>query len=950
MSAAASGAQAPAGEERLLAEIRALLEELAPGRTERLAITLDSSLDRDLALDSLSRVELLARLERAYSVSLPHALLAQVETPRDLLRALAAAAPAGAQEEFVGPRTPATGGAGDSAPTGTATLLEALEWHAAAHPERVHVHLYESGRLADEITYSGLLEGARELAAGLREHGLEAGASAAIMLPTGRDYLETFVAIGLLGAIPVPIYPPARIAQIEDHFRRHSRILANARATHLVTFEEVRAVSRLLTAQVPGLGSILTVGDLRQGGGLAHRPTVRPGDIAFLQYTSGSTGEPKGVVLTHRDVLESLRSMREALEASADDVFVSWLPLYHDMGLIGAWMGALVVGFPLVLMSPLDFLSRPERWLRAIAAHRGTMSGGPNFAYDLCTRRLHEAALEGLDLSSWRVAFNGAEPVAPQTLRRFEARFAGCGLAPGALTPVYGLAEATLGVAFTPVGRGPRFDVVSRAAMRARGRAEPAREGEESLTYVSSGVPIPRFEVRIVDGADHELPDRVEGAVQFAGPSTTGGYFRNAEASKALLHGRWLDSGDRGYVAGGELYITGRSKDLIIRAGRNIHPHEVESIVATVDGVRQGCVAVFAARAEGEATERLVVVAETRERDPAARDAMADAIRARVGEHVDVAPDEVVLAEPHTVLKTSSGKIRRAAVRERYETGRLRAARRAVWLQLASLAVAGLGPRLASTSRAARAFGYAGLAWALTVPAALLAWLAVVSAARPETAWRRLGRIGRALLGALGVPVEVSGAGRMPARGPLVLVANHSSFLDGLVLAVALPRPVAFVAKGELARNAPVRLFLRRLGCRFVERFDAERGVSDAAALDATPAAGGVLGVFPEGTFHRMSGLLAFHLGAFACAARVGAPVLPVVIRGTRSVLRGDEFFPRRGRVSVEVLEPIAAPGGDPWHDAVALRDEARAAILVRCGEPDLADRRPLLDHPAAGR
>ena len=297
------------------------------------------------------------------------------------------------------------------------------------------------------------------------------------MLPTGLDYLATFLAVQMTGAIPVPIYPPARLGQLEDHVRRHSGILANAQARMLVTFAPALAVSRLLTAQVPGLGSVVEIAELDRAGRHRERPGLDESSTAFLQYTSGSTGNPKGVVLSHGDVLASLRSMAVALGATPRDVFVSWLPLYHDMGLIGAWMGSLYYGFPLVLMSPLDFLARPARWLEAIHRHGGTLSGGPNFAYELCARRIEPEQLDGLDLSSWRLAFNGAEPVNPDTMDRFASKFAPCGYRGDAMTPVYGLAEATLGVAFTPAGRGPRVETVDGDAIANRAQAVPRSDG-----------------------------------------------------------------------------------------------------------------------------------------------------------------------------------------------------------------------------------------------------------------------------------------------------------------------------------------------------------------------------------------------------------------------------------------------------------------------------------------
>ena len=378
------------------------------------------------------------------------------------------------------------------APTAARTLLEALDWHVRAHPQRTHVQLYGDTGEARSISYQDLLDGARAVAAGLGRLDVAPGQCVAIMLPTGAEYLHSFMGILLAGAIPVPIYPPARLSQIEDHFHRHARILKNAGVVCLITFAPVKQVSRLLTSHVPGLTRIVTVPELARAGLLDEVSTAAPDAVAFIQYTSGSTGNPKGVVLTHADLLASLRSMGDVLEVRSADVFVSWLPLYHDMGLIGAWLGSLVHGFPLVLMSPLTFLARPERWLKAIHSHRGTLSGGPNFAYELCLRRIRDSDIEGLDLSSWRLAFNGAEPVSPETVEKFIRRFGPYGLRADAMTPVYGLAEATLGVAFTPVGRGMRTERVRRQPMVTDGRVVLADADDADVqVFVSSGVPIP---------------------------------------------------------------------------------------------------------------------------------------------------------------------------------------------------------------------------------------------------------------------------------------------------------------------------------------------------------------------------------------------------------------------------------------------------------------------------
>ena len=952
-------ARDPAAEpasDAVLAVLRELVDEVHPRAKGRVEVGLDSRLDRDLGLDSLTRMELLARLEKGWDLSLSVEAMAEAETPRDVLRVMRSAA--GAPATLRTPvESPPDALPGQVPPAGTATLVDALEWHAARHPERVHVHLLgESGDSA-VLTYGGLQDGARRLAGGLAARGMEPGESVAIMLPTGFEYLQAFFGVLLAGGVPVPIYPPARISQIEDHLRRHARILDNARSRWLVTFRPALAVSRLLGAQVDALRGVLDVDELLCAAPAKRAWSPAPGDTVFLQYTSGSTGDPKGVVLTHAEVLASLDAMHQALEIESGDVFVSWLPLYHDMGLIGAWLGSLYYAMPLVLMSPLVFLARPVRWLEAIHRYRATVSGGPNFAYEMCRRRIDDSALADLDLGSWRIAFNGAEPVSPATQEGFVARFSSCGFDPRAMTPVYGLAEATLGVAFTPIGRGPRCDHVDREALEQRRLAKPRDEpGPDSITFVGNGFPIPGFEVRTVDDAGRETAERGIGRIQFRGPSTTSGYFRSPEASRALFDGDWLESGDLGYVADGELFVTGRVKDLIIRGGRNVYPYDLERAAGEVEGVRRGCVAVFGIEDRSAGTEGLVVVAETRETDPEARAAMRSAIEEAAMRHLGAPPDEVVLAAPYTVLKTSSGKIRRGAVRDLYRQGRLGARSGSpLGLQVLRLGLGAVAPQIRRALEGAAGTAYAGWFWLAVGLAAAVVWPIAALRLVPRGAGASLRLAAGALLAVTGLRPRVEGD--LPAKSERgrVLVFNHASYIDGLVLSAVLDRVPRYVAKRELRRFAFSRLFLEGIGSLFVERFDPKRSAKDAEAITAALAAGSEIGVFAEGTLHRMPGLLPFQLGAFRAAVEAGAPVVPVVLRGTRSVLRSESWFPRRAAIRVriaEAIDPVSIdPGLSGWERALRLRDATRAVMLRHCGEPDAAHRRALLDlaeHSAA--
>jgi 1-acyl-sn-glycerol-3-phosphate acyltransferase len=619
-------------------------------------------------------------------------------------------------------------------------------------------------------------------------------------------------------------------------------------------------------------------------------------------------------------------------------VFVSWLPLYHDLGLIAAWLGCLCFGTPTVIMTPQTFIARPESWLWAIHRHRATLSGGPNFAFDYCVHRIRPERLEGLDLGSLRVLFNGAEPISADTLARFHERFEPFGLRREVMRPVYGLAENSVGLTVPPPGRPPLVDRIDAQMLRQGGRAEPVADADvRVLEVVGCGQPLPGHEIRIVGSNGRELPDRHEGRVQFRGPSASSGYFRNPEETELLFDGDWLNSGDLGYLADGELFITGRDKDLIIRGGRNIHPVAIEKRVEELPGVRRGAVAVFGAPDPRIGTERLVIVAETRLYKLPEREQLSRSIHETVTRLLDLPPDDVVLVPPYTIPKTSSGKLRRRNTRQLYLSGAVARGRLAMWVQhwriRGEAALEWLGRRRREVS----ALAYAAYAWALLCLLTPPTWALVVLA---PGRWMRLAALRRAarlLTRLTGTPLRIEVAAPLP-DGAAVLVANHTSYLDCLPLAAALPALPTFVAKRELAGNWFLGPFLRGIGTLFVTRRqgDSGAGIDEMHRVTARLAAGEQVLFFPEGTFTRQPGLLPFQLGAFVAAASAGCPVVPVTLTGTRAMLRLGRWRPSRGRLAVHVGEPIRPDGAD-WALAVRLRDAAREAILARCGEPDLA-------------
>ncbi len=587
------------------------------------------------------------------------------------------------------------------------TLTAALRLRAAEKPEATHLILPQDDAEAEILTFGGLLDGAEAIAAGLRSRGVEKGQTVALMLTTGKDFFFSLAGVLVAGAVPVPIYPPVRVDQLEEYAERQVTILRNAAVTALITEQQMTSLARLLGPKVESLETIATAATLVAEGrsnsaGSTAATTVEQEldgeDLGLIQYTSGSTGDPKGVTLTHANLIANIHAIGEAVQVRREDVVISWLPLYHDMGLIGCWLFALCHGLEMVCFSPLDFLRRPKRWLEAMGTYRGSLSPAPNFAYELCLRRVRDRDLADLDLSSWRMALNGAEPINPETIRRFCERFAACGFRPEAMKPVYGLAENAVAVTFPPRAEPPRIDRIEREAFQRSGRAIPTEEpkdaeaASESLQFVAVGQAVANHEIRLVDDNDVPVDERLEGHIQFRGPSATPGYYLNPQATAAIRTADgWTRTGDRGYLSDGDLFISGRVKDLIIKAGRNIDPAEVEIVAAAVDGIRRGCVAAFGVANPKTGSESLVVIAETRKTDPGERQRMAAEIRHRVRSVVKSSPDVVECVPPHCVPKTPSGKLRRAECRKRYLNGKLIPRKRPVWMQLLRLGAAASG-------------------------------------------------------------------------------------------------------------------------------------------------------------------------------------------------------------------------------------------------------------------
>ena len=547
---------------------------------------------------------------------------------------------------------------------------------AEARPgSTAYVFLADGEVEAAHLTFAELDLQARGIAATLAELGAT-GERALLLYPPGLEFVSAFLGCLYAGVLAVPAYPPRSVRGLP---RLHA-ITADARPRVVLTTAALLARTRALLGDITELrgASWLATDGLAERAGDWREPEIDSDTLAFLQYTSGSTSTPKGVMVSHANLLHNEEMIRQAFGQSEESVILGWLPLYHDMGLIGNVLQPLYVGAPCILMSPVAFLQNPLRWLAAISRYRATTSGGPNFAYELCARKSSDEQKAGLDLSSWRVAFNGAEPVRAETLARFAEAFAPCGFRPEAFYPCYGLAETTLFATGGRLREPPVVRAFDPEALK-EGNAEPAGGGRR---LVGCGSAWMGQRIEVVDPVSAVLASsgRV-GEIWISGPSVAGGYWLRPEITERDFRARlacdptagpFLRTGDLGfYDTDGELFVTGRLKELIILRGRNYYPQDIELTAERGHpALRPGCGAAFAVEADGE--ERLVLVQELERRTgDASADEVADAIRSAVAQEHEVQIHEVVLVRVGTILKTSSGKIQRNACRAAYMAGDL---------------------------------------------------------------------------------------------------------------------------------------------------------------------------------------------------------------------------------------------------------------------------------------
>lgn len=548
-----------------------------------------------------------------------------------------------------------------------ADLLESIKLPAERYPDVVAIGLCHHGAESESITWGELWRAACAVAGRLSELGVREGDRVLLVLPTSRAFFEFFFGILLAGGIPVPVAPPT---SLKEHKLKNYQDLLNNIAIDAGGAVCV-SLARIMNALQAGLHRvnprlrILLADEAPQAISPFTPSACDRSDTALLQYTSGSTGRPKGVTLSHGNILSNAAAIAQAI-VEPDTVCVSWLPLYHDMGLIGTFLTSIYCRTPILFMPPQAFIKSPALWLRCISDYRATVTAAPNFAFLHAVKNVQAEELTDVSLDSLLIALNGAETVDLHAVERFYEKFGPHGLREGVIRPVYGLAESSLAVTFSD--KGPLvIDTVDADRLEQSGEAVPAGPHARSRVIVSVGRPLETQEVQIVGTDGRALPERHVGEVVVRGPSVMKGYFNRAAETAEVMRHDGLRTGDLGYLSDGRLYITGRSKDIIIRHGKNYYSQDIEVCVARVEGVLTSGAVAFSVEGAGET--KVVVVAETRLRDPEARAQMCMRIRIQCHDAFLFGPDDIRLVPPGAIPRTTSGKLRRQACKTLYLDG-----------------------------------------------------------------------------------------------------------------------------------------------------------------------------------------------------------------------------------------------------------------------------------------
>ncbi len=565
------------------------------------------------------------------------------------------------------------------------TLAQCIEDAAKADPTRGFRFIPEDGSPASgseaSFSYTAIERASARYGGALQALGLRKGDRVALILPTNEDFVLACFGAIRAGIVPVPIYPPLGLGQLQSYLDNTRHIVGKCGARALLTSAKIKRLLGTVQASCPALEQVVAIEGIRESMEPLKAEKIGLDDVAFLQFTSGSTSRPKGVTLTHANLAANIKCiMEDGLQIKPEDRGISWLPLYHDMGLIGFVLAPLAHRIPVAFLPPLLFLKRPVSWFQAFTRHKGTIAYAPNFAFALCVKRIREKDLVGIDLSSWRVAGCGAEPIRPETLEAFVGAFEKVGFRKEALLPSYGMAESSLAIAFTELAQGMQTISVDGPTLWGQNTVRHVPEDDENaVRLVSCGPAFPFHEIAVFEPDDAQserpLPEGKVGELRIAGPSVMQGYWEDAERTRDTLAGRFLKTGDLGFLDQGHVFICGRSKEVVIVNGRNYYPQDMEWEAAKVAGVRKGNVIAFGARDPNgieRDRERVIVAFEAQDaEDPAKAQVLCHGVRKAVQEGMGLMLDDVVAVAPGALPKTSSGKLQRAKTRELYETGEL---------------------------------------------------------------------------------------------------------------------------------------------------------------------------------------------------------------------------------------------------------------------------------------
>ena len=554
------------------------------------------------------------------------------------------------------------------------TFSERLQSHLHQTPERVAVTLQFANLPDLPISYSQLLRGAQGFSASLKKEGIASGEVVLLILRHGEELIYSYFGAIIHGAIPSVMSFLTEKLSPERYRADLSTLISVTRPAAIVTYGEFVDEVREALKGGDSVRAVIVVEsvpaekvNISSWSGLKRKPE----DIALLQHSSGTTGLQKGVALSHQAVFNQLDAYSKVLGLNEKDVIVSWLPLYHDMGLIAGFLLPILYGIPLVLMSPFDWVRAPYRLMQSVSKYKGTLSWLPNFAYNFCAQKIRDRHLEGVDLSTWRAVINCSEPVRWESHLAFQEKFQAYGLPENALHSSYAMAENVFAVTQSTLGSKPRVEVIEREAFMMERVVRDAND-KASVTVMSSGHALPNVQIKIVDEKGNELPERVIGEIALKSDCMLTGYYNRPDATEKAFVDGWYVTGDYGFISGGEIFVSGRKKDMIIVGGKNVYPQDLEMLSYEVPGVHAGRSVAFGLFDEEQGTEEVVIIAEADSDDESENQKIAELIRQHVTKNSAIALRHVKVVGPKWILKTSSGKTARSANKEKYlqELGR----------------------------------------------------------------------------------------------------------------------------------------------------------------------------------------------------------------------------------------------------------------------------------------